>query len=801
MSSLADAVLSSWPSAGWLWASAAFTAAIYGRGWWGLHRRDPVRWHGGRLAAFLGGLAAILLALASPVDPFAALLLQAHMVQHLLLMMVAPPLIWLGAPLFPLLRGLPREIRKEWLLPLLRSEALRRALARLTYPPVALVIYTAVTWLGHVPAVYDTALRDPNWHHVQHLSFLAAAMLFWYPVVQPYPSRPTWSPWLLFPYMILADIHNTILAALITFSSHVIYPYYDEVPRLAGISALDDQATAGVIMWVPGSTAFLLPLVAIAVRLLGNAGSAQPRVGKQPAGATRKPIVAENLKAGFAPLPILSSPGGRQEPVDLLRLPVVGRWISGPAMSWLLPGLMALVAAVVVIDGFSGPQSGSMNLAGVLPWIHWRALAVFTIILAGNFVCGACPFTLPRRLIGRWLPAGRRWPTVLRGKWLAVGLLVLFLWAYEVFALWDRPSWTAWLVIGYFVAALSVDSLFRDGTFCKHVCPIGQFNFVHSLLSPLEVRVRKISVCTLCQTKDCLHGRGDLPGCALDLLQPTKAGNLDCTFCLNCVRACPQGNVGLLVTPPARDLWLGRRSGAGGLGKRTDLAALVVVLVFGALANAGAMVAPVVQWQDAWQTRLGVSALWTTTGSFLLTLIVIPLLAVTLAATASCRWARLSIRPRELAQRFVWSLVPLGFAFWLAHYSFHFFTSYATAVPVTQRFAADWGFDRLGVPRWICSCCGPVSAWIVRAEILFLDVGLLASLYVAYRIAATYGDSFLRRMRTVIPWAGLVTLLFVAGVWILLQPMEMRGTMPTDSPSVAEARAAEQATDLAEVRP
>ena len=538
----------------------------------------------------------------------------------------------------------------------MRAEGLRQALAWLTYPPVALAVYVVVTWLGHVPAVYETALRSDSWHVVQHLSFLAAALLFWYPVVRPYPSHPSWSPWLLVPYLVLADVQNTVLAALITFSGHVLYPYYDEVPRLAGLSALDDQAAAGVAMWVPGSVAFLLPLFVLGVRLVGGAKPAQS--AKRRAGPCRGMPLPCPLRSG---LPIVGQPGtspgsspalGRA--IDLLRIPFLGRLLAGRATHRLLPGLLALLAAALVVDGFYGPQTGAMNLAGVLPWIHWRGVAVFVLLAAGNLVCGACPFTLPRRLLGRLMPAGRPWPAWLGGKWLSVGLLALFLWAYEVFALWDRPAWTAWLAIGYFVAAFTVDSLFRDGTFCKHVCPIGQFNFVHSLLSPLEVRVRRPSVCVACQTKDCLHGRGELPGCSLDLLQPAKAGNFDCTFCLACVRACPQDNVGLLVTPPGRELWLDRsRSGVGRLGRRADLAALVVVLVFGAVANAGAMVGPVVRWQDGWQAWLGASSPWLVTSlMFLVTLGVVPLAGIGLAATLSCRWARLSVGPKELALRF-----------------------------------------------------------------------------------------------------------------------------------------------------
>ena len=91
-------------------------------------------------------------------------------------------------------------------------------------------------------------------------------------MVRPYPLRPRWSPWLLLPYLLIADVSNTVLSALLTFSDRVIYPHYDQIPRVAGISALDDQATAGVIMWVPGSIGFLLPLFAIGIRLLFGGG-------------------------------------------------------------------------------------------------------------------------------------------------------------------------------------------------------------------------------------------------------------------------------------------------------------------------------------------------------------------------------------------------------------------------------------------------------------------------------------------------------------------------------------------------
>src|SRR5258705_9465675 len=253
MSSTLNAFLRSWPFAPWLIASLVASAVIYLRGWQLLHHRDPARWHIGRLAAFLCGLAAIFLALASPIEPFASLLLQVHMLQHLLLMMVAPPLIWLGWPLFPLLRGLPAPIRTYWVAPLLRWPALRSAFRFLTHPFVAWPLYVGTTWIWHTPRGYELGLSQSYWHVFEHACFIVSAGLFWYPIVRPYPSRPRWSRWWLFPYLLLADAQNTVLAAWLCFSPVVLYPYYLRVPRLDGLSALNDQSAAGVLMWVPGS--------------------------------------------------------------------------------------------------------------------------------------------------------------------------------------------------------------------------------------------------------------------------------------------------------------------------------------------------------------------------------------------------------------------------------------------------------------------------------------------------------------------------------------------------------------------
>ena len=321
-----------------------------------------------------------------------------------------------------------------------------------------------------------------------------------------------------------------------------------------------------MLMWVPGSLAYLVPLFVIGVRLL--LGDSEPPRRRPSPRRVRPPARALCRPSA---LPIVGQPRPLDRARGLRSLATCPCWAASCAggtpgspcnsRSCCWPG-------VIVYDGFRGPPVGAMNLAGVLPWIHWRGLVVLGLLAAGNVFCMACPFMLPRTLARRWLPQGRSWPRRLRNKWLAVVLLAVFLWAYEAFALWDSPWWTAWIVLAYFAAAFVIDGFFRGASFCKYVCPIGQFNFVQSLVSPLEIKVRDPAVCASCRTKDCIRGRDGIPGCELHLFQPRKSSNMDCTFCLDCVHACPHDNVGILGGAPGKALWRDPvRSGLGRFGQ------------------------------------------------------------------------------------------------------------------------------------------------------------------------------------------------------------------------------------------
>ena len=478
---------------------------------------------------------------------------------------------------------------------------------------------------------------------------------------------------------------------------------------------------------------------------------------------------------------------------DLLAVPAVGQFLAWRHARTAMQVPLLLLAGLVVFDGLFGPQLAPKNLATVLVWVHYRGLVVLALLLAGNLFCMACPFMLVRNLARRFVQPVRIWPRPLRNKWPAIGLFGLMLFSYELFDLWASPLWTAWLIVGYFGAALVVDSLFRGAPFCKHLCPLGQFNFVSSMLSPLEVQVRDGAICAECPTKDCIKGRSEddgesrqLRGCELWLYQPRKSGNMDCTFCLDCAHACPYDNVGISSRLSGSELWSDPwRSGIGRFSARRDLAVLVAVFTFGALLNAFAMVSPVYALEDWLSTALG-----TTSEALVLALIfaagllLVPALLLGLAGWASRHWAAVSATKGEASTafpplwawvtRYSYALVPMGFGVWLAHYSFHFLTGFWTFVPVMQSFVGDiFGLQLLGAPRWDMAAIIP-PAWLNPLEWGFLGLGWMGSLLVAYQLATSDGER--SPWPIFVPWAVLLSLLFAAGIWLMGQPMEMRGT-------------------------
>ena len=725
----------------------------------------PARWGWRRGMFFSAGVIALWIALQSPIDELASWLLAAHMTQHFLLTMIAPPLLLLGWPMPPLMAGVPRWLSRDALGPILGWSRAQNVGMRLTHPVTGWLAMVLLTWGWHLPVTYQLALEVPAWHVVEHMCFLWGGILFWWSVVAPYPWRSPW-PRIVMPlYLLSADVANTIVAAILAFSPGAIYPWYESTAPIFGVSALTDQQEAAAIMWVPGQLVYLIPAVVILFSALSSTRSQR----------------AQQFKSIALPQFSISNRRAKRQIFDVLALPVIGVVLKSARVRGGIRWVMLIGALAIIVDGLVGPREASTNIAGTWTWTHWRGFAAITLVAGGNLACMTCPLIAPRTFLRRFITPRFRWPRALSTKWLAAVLIMAWLLSYEIWSLWDSSFATAWIIAGYFVAVTVVDLLFEGATFCKWLCPIGQYQMALSVASPLEVGMRLTDVCSNCQTQDCLRGNAAAPGCGTGLFMPKKVGNLDCTFCLDCVSACPHDNIGLLTRVPFVDITQDRwRSSIGVLAKRMDFMVLLAVIAVGGFANAIAMTEPaltLVQDCRVWMGGNFLAVMCVVLASIIA--IALPMVVASLIGSTSRADIRLRFSHMTL------SLLPLSIAMWLAHLGFHFVTGFRSALPPLQRAAQDLGVNGLGSPQWSENCCSIMPAWLVPAQFMILGAGLLVSLSLMWSRAER---SIEPDIRTSLPtmfavarrgFIGMLASLcwWAIGVWIVLQPMQMRGLL------------------------
>jgi putative membrane protein len=250
----------------WLALIIAFTALVYLRGWLHLRSTSSNLIAGWRAASFVIGLFSIWVAVASPVAALDMQLLSAHMVQHLLLMTLAAPLIWLGEPLRLLSHGLPQTF-VYWVRPLFRRLTVQQLGKGLTQPVFCWLAATAALVGWHLPTVFILGMQSGAWHTIEQASFLATGLLFWWPVVQPWPSvsRPDLS---IILYLFLATLPCDILSGFLVFCDRVVYPAYFSSSHPFGFSALEDQQCAGALMWTCVTIVYFVAGAILTMRLL-----------------------------------------------------------------------------------------------------------------------------------------------------------------------------------------------------------------------------------------------------------------------------------------------------------------------------------------------------------------------------------------------------------------------------------------------------------------------------------------------------------------------------------------------------
>jgi len=268
MSPQAQSLLDEWSPPFALNCLILLTAVFYFRGWLALRRNSPSLIGPSRLAAFIAGMFFLWFAIGSPLEAFDDASLTVHMIQHILLMLVVPPLVLVGFPALPFLHGLPRWFVRAPLGAVLRWRPVTSLGSFLVYPVCSFSL-AAIAMIGwHVPAAYELALRSDFCHELEHTCFLFTSILFWWHVVQPFPSRARWPRWSVPVYLFFGMFPSAAVGAFLAFCDRVLYPSYSNAPPLFQVTPLADQVLAGSLMWGFGMLVCIIPAVIITFKLL-----------------------------------------------------------------------------------------------------------------------------------------------------------------------------------------------------------------------------------------------------------------------------------------------------------------------------------------------------------------------------------------------------------------------------------------------------------------------------------------------------------------------------------------------------
>lgn len=265
----------------------------YMRGWLRSRSRPAQAVDAWRAAAFLLGLVLIWVAAASPFASADAHSLTAHMVQHLVLMSVAPFLIWLAEPVRLLSFGMPFGLTELVVLPVARWRPIHRLGQLLGHPLVCWLAATTALIAWHVPALLMLSVHSTGWRAIALGSFLAGGLLFWWPVVRPWPSSSTEPSWSIVLYLFLATLPCDVLSGFLVFSERIAYPMHLSAPGPLSVYVLDDQQRAGALMWTAVTIIYLVAAAIVATRSL----SRRSFRGKDPSAVQ----VACDLRTGLVP--------------------------------------------------------------------------------------------------------------------------------------------------------------------------------------------------------------------------------------------------------------------------------------------------------------------------------------------------------------------------------------------------------------------------------------------------------------------------------------------------------------------
>jgi polyferredoxin len=461
--------------------------------------------------------------------------------------------------------------------------------------------------------------------------------------------------------------------------------------------------------------------------------------------------------------------------LNLLDIPWVNRFFKS---SWFQPVFQIptlIVFLIIIIAGLFDIQEGDKNIATLLTWTIWWAAIIFTFVFVGRIWCMACPIGALQDWIVRLKSFNRNFPKSLRNIYLSSLLFFGLTWWDSYSGIVNRPALTAYLLIGFFVAAGGMALIYKGRSFCRYVCPIGGLIGLYSMFSPVELRNRCLEVCRNHKEKECIKGTAASYPCPMFVTPMTLDRNNYCNICSECIKSCSQNNIVLRVRSFAKDIWL---SSKGYL----DEAFLAIGLIGMTIIVTGEMVEPWHTWMDTAGSIIPFDSLGIADHSmrekltFLVVItagsLILPALLLFLTSLIVRKYtgpeSPLSLK-RTFIQ-FAYMFIPIGLSTHLSHNVNHLLLEGPGIVPAFQRLANELTGSMSSIDWTVTPLMGLESIfWLQMLIIVILNI---FSLYSGYRIAAKfYGD---KSVRAFIPMAILATSFMVMNAYILGQPMAMR---------------------------
>ncbi|MBI5074385.1 MAG: 4Fe-4S binding protein [Nitrospirae bacterium] len=464
--------------------------------------------------------------------------------------------------------------------------------------------------------------------------------------------------------------------------------------------------------------------------------------------------------------------------LNILDIPWIKKFFKS---AWFQPVFqipVLLFFILIIIAGLFDIQQGDRNIATILMWTIWWAAIIFTFVFVGRVWCMMCPFGAIQDWLGRLFSLNRDFPKPVRNIWLSSFIFFGLTWWDSFSGIVNKPSLTAFLLLGFFGVAMSMSVVFKGRSFCRYVCPIGGLIGLYSMFSPVELRNRCMDVCREHKVKECIKGTDKSNPCPMFVTPMTLDRNNYCNFCSECVKSCSQDNIVIRFRSFAKDLWISSKG-------YIDEAFLALVLVGMTIIVTGEMIEPWHHWMDVVSKMLPFDTLGITshiirekatflvvmtTGSLFIPLLLLGLTSLIVRKTTG---PDSPLGLKDAVIQFAYMFIPVGLSMHLAHNISHMFKEGPGIIPAFQRLANEYTGLNLGTPDWNVTPLMGNEA-IFWLQMLILAILNIFSLYAGYRIAVRYyGD---KALRAFIPMAALAVFFMLINTFILGQPMAMRHT-------------------------